>query len=1138
MKLKGFFVRYSTPAASVLIAGISLAVLLSWIMNVPAAFTLMQNSIPMPPVAAVLCLLLSPALVFMRSKDRAMKKTAAVLAVIVIAVLIVQTVFLYGAADAYRRMVLQGNFMFGIPIGHMSPIGIGIVALIALAVLLESLSYRTRRIVDTAALLAMIAACIITTGYWYGAPFLYGGSIIPVPFVSASVFIMAAFAVLMAKPDALFARILTGQTVFASLIRYLVPAITIVVLFIGWHESAITIKMAKQAGVIVNSIMTLLAIALLVFVSVVISRRVGRKLEESENRLAATLRSIGDGVISTDDKGNVIAPNSVAEKLTGWETREAFEKPLGEVFPIINAQTRDIAENPVARVLKEGIVVGLANHTALIAKDGTERQIADSAAPIRDGEGKIIGTVLVFRDVTDEYAMREAVAKSEAQYRKLFSEMISAFAYHEIICDADGKPVDYRFLAVNEAFERLTGFPRDSIIGKTVLEVMPGTESVWIENYGRVALSGEPMQFENYAAEIGKYYEVRAYSPKRGTFAVMFQDITEKKRMDSEREATIEILRLINSRNNSHELIQAVTGYLKEWSGCEAVGIRLKDGDDYPYFETRGFPAEFVAMENTLCERDLSGQVKRDDIGNPVLDCMCGNILAGRFDPSKPFFTEHGSFWSNCTTELLASTTEADRQARTRNRCNAEGYESVALIPLRYVKGTLGLIQINDHRRDRFSEVFIGMLERMADSLAIALTQRNAERSLRENETMLQCLWKISQFRAKSVQEILDFTLTESVALSGSTIGYIYHYDEEKKEFTLNSWSRDVMKECRIMEPQTVYQLDKTGIWGEAVRQRKAVIDNDFSRPNPLRKGYPQGHVHLDTFMSVPIFSGEKIVAVAGVGNKKSGYSDSDVQMLSHLMDSAWKIVERFEAMESVKKHEEALMQADKLQSLGVLATGIVHEINQPLMAISMALDILALKAGDGAYTAVKVASMKEYVSRITKIVDEVRTFAREKHDDTGTFSMNTAVRNVLGMIGTQLKGHTIRVIESLDEAMPTVTGDLYRFEQVVLNIVTNARYAVETCAVKPEGAEISIRTYSNGRKAIMQIRDNGAGIPEGVKRNLFTPFYTTKPVGDGTGLGLSIAYGIIKSMGGDIDVVSEEGRFTEFTITLPVRQE
>jgi PAS domain S-box-containing protein len=143
------------------------------------------------------------------------------------------------------------------------------------------------------------------------------------------------------------------------------------------------------------------------------------QLRESEEHLGATLRSIGDGVISTDAAGNVNSLNTVAEALTGWTRAEAQGRPIAEVFHIVNAQTRAEAQNPVHRALAEGRIIGLANHTALIARDGTERKIADSCAPIRSAEGRITGAVLVFRDVTEEYRIGEALRESEERFRIL-----------------------------------------------------------------------------------------------------------------------------------------------------------------------------------------------------------------------------------------------------------------------------------------------------------------------------------------------------------------------------------------------------------------------------------------------------------------------------------------------------------------------------------------------------------------------------------------------------------------------------------------------------------------------------------------------------------------------------------------------
>ncbi|WP_347986623.1 EAL domain-containing protein [Methylomonas sp. AM2-LC] len=187
-------------------------------------------------------------------------------------------------------------------------------------------------------------------------------------------------------------------------------------------------------------------------------------LEESKERLSVTLFSIGDAVIATDTDSRVTFMNEIAQKLTGWRQVDAVGEPLERVFNIINAHTRQVADNPVKRVLSTGQIIGLANHTVLINRNGNEYQIADSAAPIRTQDGSIFGVVLVFRDVTEEYDLRESLLHERALLRCIID------AVPDLIFIKDLNSV---YLGCNKAFEKYTGHLEAEQIGKTDFDFLP-----------------------------------------------------------------------------------------------------------------------------------------------------------------------------------------------------------------------------------------------------------------------------------------------------------------------------------------------------------------------------------------------------------------------------------------------------------------------------------------------------------------------------------------------------------------------------------------------------------------------------------------------------------------------------------------
>jgi PAS domain S-box-containing protein len=320
---------------------------------------------------------------------------------------------------------------------------------------------------------------------------------------------------------------------------------------------------------------------------------------------------------------------------------------------------------------------------------------------------------------------------------------------------------EHKVLRVNQAMARRLGHKPEECIGLACYEAVHGTSAPpEFCPHSRTLADGFEHIEEVHEEQLGGYF-LFTTTPLHDEHGLMIgsvhvaHDITERKRSEEERQTSVDFLRLVNESRSSAELIRAATLFFHEKSGCEAVGIRLKEGDDYPYFEAHGFPEEFVLLENSLCDYNEKGEVIRDSNGDPIIECMCGNVICGRFDPTKPFFTNNGSFWTNYTTELLASTTEANRQAHTRNRCNGQGYESVALIPLRLGEERLGLLQLNDWMQGRFSPATIALWERLSGYLAVALTKFKAEEALHQaKEAAEAASCAKSQFLANMSHEL------------------------------------------------------------------------------------------------------------------------------------------------------------------------------------------------------------------------------------------------------------------------------------------------------------------------------------------------------------------------------------------------
>jgi PAS domain S-box-containing protein len=255
-------------------------------------------------------------------------------------------------------------------------------------------------------------------------------------------------------------------------------------------------------------------------------------LRESEQRWSTTLASIGDAVIATDLSGKIVFMNAVAEELTGWTLNEASLKLVKEVFNIVNEQTRFEVENPVSKVLAEGMIVGLANHTVLIRKNKTEVAIDDSGAPIKDKDGKTTGVVLIFRDITERKKAEEALKESEQIYHTVFDNSQDGFQLIELMYDEKGKPYDHKFLKVNKAYEKIIGVRAEDILDKTARYISPNDEPHWFDVPDRVLRTGKSEHVELYNKDINKTLDCYYFPYAKNVVGTLFRDVTERKNME------------------------------------------------------------------------------------------------------------------------------------------------------------------------------------------------------------------------------------------------------------------------------------------------------------------------------------------------------------------------------------------------------------------------------------------------------------------------------------------------------------------------------------------------------------------------------------------------------------------------------
>jgi len=271
-------------------------------------------------------------------------------------------------------------------------------------------------------------------------------------------------------------------------------------------------------------------------------RRMEETVRSSEASLSVTLHSIGDAVIATDLEGRVTLMNPVAQELTGWRLEEAKGRPVSEVFRIINEATRKPVESPIEKVLREEVVVWLANHTSLLSRDGREIPIDDTVAPIKDGEGKVSGVVLVFHDITERRRAEEGLRESEARYRSLVDAAANTKQGIVVLQDQEG--VEAACIFSNAEAERLIGSPKGVLEKSSWFDLLAAKDRNTARERYAMRLRGEsyPKVEITLLSQDGEEIPVEVNSASsqfegKEALVVFFRDIRERKKAEERRRA-------------------------------------------------------------------------------------------------------------------------------------------------------------------------------------------------------------------------------------------------------------------------------------------------------------------------------------------------------------------------------------------------------------------------------------------------------------------------------------------------------------------------------------------------------------------------------------------------------------------------
>ena len=533
------------------------------------------------------------------------------------------------------------------------------------------------------------------------------------------------------------------------------------------------------------------------------------------------------------------------------------------------------------------------------------------------------------------------------------------------------------------------------------------------------------------------------------------------------------------------EFLSEVSRMIFDFSGCDLIEIRFRERErNYRSLAVKGNPLEFQ-LDIFPDEKNAAANDRSDPRAESRLESLYRGILEGTFDLSVPGFSPHGSFFTGEAGMPLRFRPTMHSGEHWREFIIGGEYRSLALIPfLRETKND-SLFIIKSHKADFFNDECILQYEDLAYNLGVALVHRHIQAALRERLKELTCLYGIAKIMSRP-----EVPLEEILQNTAELLPPAWRYPE-------------ITRACITFDGQ----LFKTPGFIDIPRKLSAPIKVN---------GIHRGAVEV-------IYLEERPPLEEGCFLKE------ERSLIDTVAGEIALVIERRQIEEDKLRLQEQLRHADRLATIGQLAAGVAHELNEPLGGI-LGFAQLAVKSPDlpgGVNQDLKKIVNASLHAR--EVIKKLLVFARQMPPRKTEVNFNRVIDEGLYFLESRCEKAGIKLIKRLSPKLPEIIADPTQLHQVLVNLVVNSIQAM------PLGGKLILETKAINENIVLVVEDTGMGMSPEILKKIFIPFFTTKDVNEGTGLGLPVVHGIVTAHGGTIRVQSSEGMGTRFEVSLPV---